>query len=384
MKSASIRRLLAAFSLLALLMAAVPAAGAGEAKDVAAKCVIRLSVNKNARTDLLARSLARYWDGGADGEMTVTLPRDEKAQGVMLALYDSVTEIVIDSLDADAPEEIARYTLPYMNDYIPFSRPAHSFRIRNGDSGRALRIGRINVLTEGTLPDWVQQWSPPLEGADIQLIACHPDDEVLWFGGLLPTYAGELGKKVQVTFVHTTTPRLDRKNELLDALWHCGVRNYPQLPESPWTQDVPRYILRAIRKARAQVVVTQDVKGEYGSASHIAMVAAVIDAVTGQSADPSADSNSAQAYGTWQPKKLYVHLWPENQSVFDWSRKLPRMGNRSGYKIACEAFKLHMSQQTGKYEVAMYGARDCRRLGLYFTLVGPDDPDHPDLLQHIE
>ena len=43
-----------------------------------------------------------------------------------------------------------------------------------------------------------------------------------------------------------------------------------------------------------------------------------------------------------------------------------------------------MSQQNGRHQVLMSGKYDCRRLGLYFTLVGPDDTTQPDLLQHIE
>ena len=368
-----------------LLLPQCLAAGEGrtaEAQDVAGYCRLKVSVNRKQKDLILARSLSKYWDGGTDGTLTVTLPGKKLAQGVMLSFYETVPPVIVESMDGAEPERIARYDLPYHNDYIAFSRPAHSFRIR-ADEGRKLAINRLNVLTEGTLPDWVQRWEPPLEGADIQLIACHPDDEVLWFGGLLPTYASELGKRVQVTFNHTGT-RADRRNELLDALWHCGVRHYPNLPDQKWNPDTPEYMVRMIRKTKASVVVTQDVNGEYGNENHKRMVAAVIEAVTHQCADPQAMPASAELYGVWQPKKLYVHLWPENESIFDWSRKLTTMRGKTGYEIAVSAFRRHMSQQNGRHEVLMSGKYDCRRLGLYFTLVGPDDTEHPDVLQHIE
>ena len=376
-------RRLPALCLLLCLLPWPALAASGPAADVTGKCVVNLSVNKGQKDGLLSEALNHYWDGGTDGVMTVTLPANRKAQGVMLALYGRrVPALIVESLDGEEPAEIARYTRPYHNDFIRFSRPVHKFRVRNADGRTPMVISRINVLTEGKLPDWVQRWEPPLDGADIQLIACHPDDEVLWFGGLLPTYAGQRRKKVQVTFVHTGT-RLDRRNELLDALWSCGIRNYPNLPDAEWTRDVPAYVVSALRQTKAEVVVTQDVRGEYGNVNHIEMVAAVTEAVTRTAGDPEADPASAARYGAWQPKKLYVHLWPENESVFDWNEKLPALGGRSGYQIARVAFGKHKSQQSGLREVLMEGPWDCRRLGLYFTLVGPDDTSRPDLLQHI-
>ncbi len=374
--------LLTVLTAVILLAACVPAVSdAKEAKDLTANCVINLSVNRNQKEDLLARSLHKYWDAGTEGVLKVTLPGSQRSQGVMLAFYKTVPSIIIESLDSGKPVEIASYKLPYQNDYILFSKPAHSFQIRAG-KGQHMRINRLNVLSEGTLPDWVQRWQPPLEGADIQLIACHPDDEVLWFGGLLPTYAGQLQKRVQVTFINTGT-RDDRRNELLDAIWHCGVRNYPNVPKKNWSKNVPDYVVSAIRKTKASVVVTQDIDGEYGNENHKIMTAAVIEAVTSQCADRESMPKSAEKYGVWQPQKLYIHLWPKNESVFDWSKKLSQMKNQTGYQIAVDAFRKHMSQQNGRHEVSMGGKYDCRKLGLYFSLVGQDDTKHPDLLQNI-
>ena len=364
----------------ALLCLMTSAALAKEAQDVTGRCVIRLSVNRHQKEDLLAGSLRKYWDGGTEGVMTVTLPGSQTAQGVMLAFYESVVPVLVEGLDGETPSVLARSTDDYQNMYIPFAQPAHSFRISAANS-KTLKINRINVMTEGDLPDWVQRWEPSLREADIQLIACHPDDEVLWFGGLLPTYAGELGRRVQVTCVNTVQP--ERRNELLDALWLCGVTHYPHMPKGNWSSNVADYIVRTIRQTRPQVIVTQDVNGEYGSENHQIMTAAVIEAVTSLCADATAMPKSAEKYGVWQPQKLYIHLWKENESVFDWSKKLPKMGGQTGFQIARNAFRKHMSQQKGKYEVLMEGAYDCRRFGLYFTLVGPDDTDSPDLLQNL-
>ena len=46
-----------------------------------------------------------------------------------------------------------------------------------------------------------REWQPSCEKADLLLIVAHPDDELLWFGGALPTYAGERGMAVQVMYM---------------------------------------------------------------------------------------------------------------------------------------------------------------------------------------
>ena len=354
-----------------------------EAKDIVNKCILRVSCNREQRQYLTTRSLHQWWDGDVDGVLTVTLPKGKKAQGVMLAFYEAVPELIIEGLDGDTPAEIARYQQPYHNQFIPFEKAVNAFQIRCvGEI--PLKISRVNVLTEGLLPAWVQSWQPPEENAELLLIATHPDDEVLWFGGLLPLYAGELQRRVAIAFVHTCA-RLDSRNELLDALWHCGVRSYPYIPDQPYTSDYLGYVTSCVRKAKPQVVVTQDINGEYGHLAHRLTVAAVISAVAeGGAADPAMYPESAAAFGLWQPQKLYIHLWPENQSTFDWMQRLPALGNKSAYRIAVEAFKKHMSQQSGRHEFSLSGLYDCRKLGLYFSLVGPDDTAHPDLLQHIE
>lgn len=59
----------------------------------------------------------------------------------------------------------------------------------------------------------------------MMLVVAHPDDDLLWFGGLLPYYAGEKGLRVQVVYLAPTST--SRRTELLAALWECGVTAYP-------------------------------------------------------------------------------------------------------------------------------------------------------------
>lgn len=378
--------LCALLAVAASLCAAQPALAAEKkARDVVKNCKFKASVHQENTFQMKNDVLNKLWNGGVKGTLNVTLPGKDKAQGVMLAFNTYVPKLIIESMDEEDHPQIAEFRDPFYNQYIPFSQPVHSFRIKPAsDNTEAIRISRMNVLTEGTLPSWVQRWEKMEDGAaEILLIVTHPDDDILWFGGLLPTYAGELGKKVLVAYSETGY-RWDRRNELLDALWLCGVKDYPYMPSgSTNAPDNTAYAVACIRQYKPQVVVTQDVKGEYGHKAHIALVSAVIKAVEKYSGDPSAYPDSAALYGAYQPQKLYVHLWKENQSVFNWSVKLKAFNGKTGLTIARAAFKKHVTQQNGRHAVVDHGIYDCRKLGLYWTSVGPDNTKKPDLLQNI-
>ena len=236
------------------------------------------------------------------------------------------------------------------------------------------------------------------EPAELMLISTHPDDEILWFGGILPYYAGELRRKVEVVYMVGGLNPV-RTLELLDGLWYMGVTHYPDIGTfsnvglgslSSVYDGWGRYgaderIVEVIRHYRPQVVITQDVNGEYLHYAHVATVQAVIDVFeNGLSADEGKYPESAAAWGTWEPLKLYIHLWKENEIRFDWNRPLDAFGGKTGLQIAKAAFKKHVSQQNSKYHHAVKdsGQFDCSRFGLYWSSVGPDEA-HDDLFEHV-
>lgn len=89
------------------------------------------------------------------------------------------------------------------------------------------------------------------------------------------------------------------------------------------------------------------------------------------SADPSYDPESAQEWGVWDVPKTYLHLWPENPIVMDWSQPLSAFGGKTAVEMARLGFAEHVSQQTF-FKVEDYGPYDCRKFGLYRSLVGLD------------
>ncbi len=239
-----------------------------------------------------------------------------------------------------------------------------------------LAVSELHIFTAGDLPAWVNQFEPPLEKADLLVMATHPDDELLWFGGLIPTYNTELGFSVQVV---SMAPRYSyRKSELLDALWLCGMKNAPIF--GPF-EDIPflskqevyaswggkkkalQYVTDLYESLQPKVVVTQDRKGEYGHGAHMALAQLCIEAV----------DKAAAAEQPWQVQKLYLHLYGDNPLVMDWSVPLESFDGETSLSVAQRAFKKHASQQSGRYDVCDWGDYDCRVLGLYYSAVGEDE-----------
>ena len=56
---------------------------------------------------------------------------------------------------------------------------------------------------------------------------------MIFFGGTIPYYAGELGLKVQVVYMTNHWGEPYRPHEMLDALWGMGDTAYPVISEFP-------------------------------------------------------------------------------------------------------------------------------------------------------
>ena len=270
-------------------------------------------------------------------------------------------------------------------------------------------IDEIYAFGEGTVPDWVQRWSPPCEQADLLLLTAHSDDEQLFFAGVLPIYAGERGLSVQVVYFvnhfHSTTAGYEhfRPHEQLDGLWAVGVRNYPVMSDFPDLyseslegaleayrevgleyDDFTRFVTDILRRFKPLVVVSHDVDGEYGHGTHKLCAEALMDSV-GLSADETSFPESAELYGTWEPEKTYFHLYPEHSITLDLDSPLPSFGGRTAFEVAQAGFEHHTSQHWTWFYGWIYGennqtitlATDIEAFspcyyGLYSTSVGYD------------
>ena len=261
----------------------------------------------------------------------------------------------------------------------------------------------IYAFTDGRLPDFVQLWEDPVDRADILLFPTHGDDEQLFFGPIMPWYAGELGLSVQV--VYLTNHYRDepvRSHEQLNGLWTVGVTAYPvfgvfedllvddlyvvsSLREALELYDedlVAAFQVEMIRRFRPQVIVGHDVNGEYGHGVHTLNSYCIRKAVE-YAADGTYDGGSLAAYGVWDTPKLYLHMLRENQISLDYDRPLERFGGRTAFEMAKAGYACHVSQQQWGFSVYPKGhIFDCSSFGLYRSTVG-EDVEKNDLMENL-
>lgn len=273
----------------------------------------------------------------------------------------------------------------YLHEYIPIEQPADELRILIPEGGAS--ISGLYLLETETIPDFVQIWEEPLKQSDILLLSTHADDEIIFFGGTLPYYAKELGKKVQVAYFTYHTRKV-RTHELLDGLWYCGIRNYPvfgeqkdiyseTLEHASGLYDTDRalgYVVELLRRFRPKVVLTHDLNGEYGHGVHMLCANLMTKAVE-LCTNPEKYPESVDKYGLWGVQKLYLHLYEKNRIDMEWDIPLASFDGLDGFEVAKLAIKKYDSQAgyySSRQTRSEWSAYDCTRFGLYYSAVGED------------
>ena len=290
---------------------------------------------------------------------------------------------------------VAPYTLHYndltekhgqqgfLHDYVELAEPATSVEIR---IEKEVYVSEIEAYSEGRLPADVQVWKPALKEADILVLSTHADDEILFMGGVLAQYGGQEKRKVQVAYMcefWSTEPV--REHEKLDGLWASGIRNYPvcmgfydyyskTLDKAKTQYDfekLTKSVCETIRRFKPLVIVTHDIKGEYGHGGHMILNAAVQEAIE-HSMEADYQKESAERYGTWDVPKTYFHLYGKNKLRLNMRVPLSEFGDKTALEVAKAAYKKHESQQWCWFYVSddyEYSAAD---FGLFRTTVGLD------------
>lgn len=376
---------------LLVFLACFSAVSAEEAQDITDRCRISVSSNRNDREKMLDNANMTMWESSKyGGYVEVKTPEGIPGQGIYVRWGLDPMDVIIQVPGKTEGEwvEVQKCDDRYQNQYIPFHQPINHFRMQSVRKDVPIGIIKFQVLSEGTQPDWVQDWKPFEGKADLMVLVAHPDDELLFMGGSIPYYNTVAGKKVIVDYV----ARMGgfRVTELLNGLWHCGVRAYPEVPGKQfrdsgfltrkecldvWQEErLLAHVTEMIRKYQPDVIVTHDVNGEYGHGAHKACSWAVQQCVV-LAADPKKYPDSAQAYGTWQVKKAYIHLYQGElgQIDFDWRQPMEVFQGKTIHQITTEAFMLHKSQAaSGRYVVEDYGKYDNSRFGLFYSSVGKD------------
>lgn len=257
------------------------------------------------------------------------------------------------------------------------------------------KICDIKAYSEGELPADVQVWKPACDKADIMLLSTHADDEILFFGGILPEYAGERGLNVQlVYFSNYFGGTVIREHEKLDGLWNAGVRNYPVNGDFPdeyadnleaakklyGYDETLSFVVSQIRRFKPQICVAQDTDGEYGHGTHMLTSAAMQEAVT-VSMDETVYPESAVQYGIWDVPKTYIHLYKENAIELDCRKPLSKFGGSTALEVAAESYKKHVSQQWCWFYVSDTYEYSIAKFGLCRTTCGADTGN--DMMENL-
>ena len=262
------------------------------------------------------------------------------------------------------------------------------------------QLNEFYVFTPGKVPDFVQKWEKPKDGeTDLLLFSTHGDDEQLFFAGLLPYYAKERGYQVQVVYLtnhRNVTYR--RAHEMLNGLWAVGVTTYPVFGDfydqmSGSREEALRFfgaqgvtevellgfVVENLRRFRPMVAVGHDLMGEYGHGQHMVYADLLAKAIE-ITADPTQYPESAEAYGTWDVPKTYLHLYPEKEIFLDWDQPLESFGGMTAFEVTQKrGYPCHKSQywdfawylvfKSTAAEITQYSPCE---YGLYRSTVGPD------------
>lgn len=384
------KKWLASLLVLVCMLCLTSAALAAEASDLTESCKIKASDSHFKYTMMYDRKYTSHW-------------RTEKAQKHPWITIDAPDATPIYSLYicfAQMPEsyeiqvqqggEWVTYCegdTSYYHAYIAIPEGADAVRLYvTQEKSFQLDVNELFVFGQGDVPSWVQRWEPTPEYADLLLVATHPDDDLIFFCGAIPTYAVERGYSVAVCYY--TYSNTTRRSELLNALWSMGYHQYPIIGTFPdksqskladcyktagGESKVLAFFTEVFQQVKPQVVVSHDVNGEYGHGQH-KMVA---DAVQ------KAYDLAAEGENAWQVQKLYLHLWEENQIVVDWDEPLTAFGGQTGRELAIQAFTYHVTQEGTKYDVVNTGvAYDNELFGLVRSEVG-EDVEKNDFLENI-
>lgn len=380
---------IAAALLLVLSYLVLPAhAEAAAAKDITRHCKFSPSSNAKSFRTAIDGSYKTCWNSSVSGlqYIDITIPAKYGAGGLyfrwggnkspewQLCAVTSGNSTVI--LEGGGNECLTGY------EYIPSGYAScKKFRLQALRPDTKLSIVELSVYTPGNAPYYAPRWQPFTGRADILLIATHPDDEQLYLGPIAPTYIQQ-GKKVVTAFINNVSPR--RHLEAEEAVWSSGERTCPAAgwKVAKYTLDgMTAYIVEQIRKFKPAIVVTHDIKGEYGHFAHKLTVRAAQIAFE-KAGDAQYYPESAAKYGVWNAAKLYIHLYNKQQIVLNIKVKLSAYGGKTALQVVQNAYKRHKSQLPGR-ALPVNGRYDFRKFGLFDSRVGPDK-NHKNMFENIK
>lgn len=366
-------------------------------------------------------SLTNAFDGqvhtrpSADNMASLTLGYEDGIGSLYLLFGESYGTYLV--TNNDTGEEYTAGTAGFLHDFIDLAGifgTAPTSVTLTFDHG-SVRLNELYMFTVGEVPDYVQKWTEPTEGAmDMILFSTHGDDEQLFFAGLLPYYANAMDYRVLVVYLTDHRNLTDmRVHEMLNGLWAVGVDVYPvfgtfddfllESKEATYQEfekqgvtkdDIMAFVVEQIRRYKPLVVVGHDFAGEYSHGQHMVYAECLAEALAITN-DPTSYPELAELYGTWDVPKAYFHLYEENPIVMDWDTPMEELDGMTPFEVTQKlGFPCHESQQwtwfngwingkntpiTKASQIATYSP--CL-YGLYRSTVG-DDVEKNDFFENL-
>lgn len=366
-----------------LLVLCFSCAAAQEAKDLTNACIIS---SPDKTTDKVHDgAYTSFWQSRTSEKphLEFQTPEGESAQYLYICFAEMPEAWSIEEEINGEWQTSIEGTTDYYHVLVALNGKKHFRLVGISEKKSYLKLNEVFVFSDGELPDWVQQWEPTPKKADLLLLVAHPDDELIFFGGTIPTYAVE--KNMNVVVAYMSYSNTTRRSELLNGLWHMGLRQYPVIGDfgdvymrslddayAHWTKRKSRaYITELIRQYKPDVMITHDINGEYGHGAH-KLCANVTQYCVEHSGDETFMQESAEKWGTWTVKKLYLHMGRENTIFMDWHVPLESMGGKTGLELAQEAYAYHVTQQSTSFTVTDEGRTGNAKFSLVYSQVGED------------
>ncbi len=356
-----------------------------EAADLSRYLQIEQSSHGNARSELVDDNLTETVKFAPFEAIRLSW-KNAPTQPATLCIQWGVLPDRVQIRQTNAKGEIVsdEYAEALWDAIIPLSSETTGVTIMANISG--MDLARLALFSEGKLPLPFYDWQDVPHGLDYLVIATHPDDDVLFMGGVVPIYGTERGYVGTVAYV--ANPSRKRVNEASLALIEMGAKYRPlfigfqDIREETKDYYVNRFleetvtlaIVRLLREYRPLVVFSHGLNGEYGHWQHKIVAASVTNAVR-LCADPTYDPVSLEQFGTWEVKKCYLHEYAENPLVMDIRAPLASLGGRSAFEVAQAAYKKHTSQQGRRLYVRSETDKNpMNRFGMiYGTVEAGDD-----------
>lgn len=400
--------------ILPILYAAMVLAEDGTAADLTQMCSIQATNNgRYGKGRLTDGKIAKAYETipGKENTIEVTAPSGQEIYGIYIIWSSDSSKVILET-ENEPPITLNR---GFAHEYTNLPGLTH-FKIRPDNEKGSLPILEMKVYGKGVPPADVQIWRPLCTNADILILSAHPDDELIFMGGLIPYYAGE--KKMRVAVCYATCKTDARLHEMLDGLWTAGCREYPymlNLPDESRSSNLSSHYgywggedaaldkaAEVISACRPKIIVSHDIEGEYGHGAHKAMADMLLK-ICRDGKRPVADS----------VKKLYLHYCPDNLRPgvnptntvnwintvrMDWSIPLSAFNGKTAYQVAQAAFDCHPSQHTTveiynghagagskyRFQVAEHDRYDNSLFGLAWKANGvPKDLNCNDLMENI-